>query len=252
MVLDSRARKLSVRLALSLLFLSIGAGAGLALRASSAQVPVGRLVSTLFHDKAPETSDGRSDTAERPSCNVPMLSVSNEVVTDSRHPGYDPGALAYMGVDMREIFENEHRNERWARTLESSLGLRMLSDASTMVPQMRDGRMECRSRICKVTWAATSDEDAKRIRVALGLGAPSPEERPITDRDGRQGLMFVFRPTEYLKTEYGDSFWHFDATDPEAYSRIFEQRRVMILTDYREGRRSLPTFMAGLPVPGVE
>jgi hypothetical protein len=62
-----------------------------------------------------------------------VFSVSNEVETDSRRPGYDPGALGDLGVDPREIFSREHRDEYWAQTLESTIGRQILADAVAMV-----------------------------------------------------------------------------------------------------------------------
>ena len=244
-------RTWSTRIGVTFALLAAGGAAGLLIRARSADVPIGALASSLLGRSPPQRPAPirRAGTAPSASCDVPVFTTGHDVETDSTKPSYDPAALLYLGTDVQEIFRKERRNEHWASTLESSMGHQMLADVAVMVPQIRDAQVECRSRSCKVTWATGAAEDDQRIEHALALGAPASQASRFQESGGRSGIMYLYRPLAFLKTQYGEGASHFDATDPEAYAKAYRERRAMLLSQIHAGTRKLPPIMANAPLP---
>ncbi len=250
---SSSLPKWLIRIGLTCLLVMVGAAGGLAIRSVKSKVPIEGLVSALLDPplrRGTASADKQDDL--KTSCNVPLLTVSNDVEKDPRSPRYDPAALAYLGVEPREIFAKEPRNGRWATTLESTIGRQMLADATVMVPQIKGGVVECRTRACKVTWTPGTLEDDKRFERALGLAGPASTYRQVREPDGRNGIIYLFRPVEYLRTQYGDRASDFDASDADAYARTYLARRAMLLSDFRAGKRKLPPLIADARLPEVK
>jgi hypothetical protein len=83
---------------------------------------------------------------------VRLVDEEAEVETDSLKPRYDPVLLRTLGVSHAQIFESEERNPKWGPGMESGAGSLLMSDLASMFPELRDLRMECRSRSCFLTW----------------------------------------------------------------------------------------------------
>jgi hypothetical protein len=124
---------------------------------------------------------------------------SSPVQSDPTRPDYDALKLSDIGYSMKDIYEAEPRNERWARAMESRLEKRLLGDLPAFSERGKLAGVECRSSSCEVKVDAPF-EDINRMNFGLQyppLGdafSPSISDKPIEAGWHRHTVHVLFSP----------------------------------------------------------
>jgi hypothetical protein len=238
---------------LTLLIVGGGAIGGL-VRTLTRETPPIRSGEPAATSVAARTSSGPRRGAEKPPalCGAPLESLPPEVITDSTHPQYDPVRLSRLGVDARQIFQAEKRNERFAALVETTVGAQLEKDLAVLVPELKAFKMECRSASCKVEWKVPDHDVENKARSAMKLFNLAPTISYPSASLTPSVLVLMFRPIEsYPPDQRPNMAAHFDIKNPRAYVNKAAETRARVLEALRSGRRPLPSRLAGARVPGA-
>jgi hypothetical protein len=151
---------------------------------------------------------------------------------------YNPSALAdFLGLT--GLFEQEERNDSWARTVESNLPPLLLNDTARVVPGLRIAAIQCKTTMCKISWTAP-EERRERVKAILKFLVPGARSgiRPGTEESG-ENFYVTFAGG------YGP-FRGSTASDPETTLKMLQDLRVQTFGRFRLGNYGRIPVPAGI------
>jgi hypothetical protein len=154
-----------------------------------------------------------------------------------------------LGADVAELFAREPRAEAWASGMEAGALADALADVRMIVPNLKASHVECRSRICLLSWASLGQALDEKVHHAVIAVRVAPSLKRTTVDDETAGIYLIYRPRGGFAVDEGGLADRFDASDPARFREKHREVSRSFFEAVRTGKARLPPTLADVRLP---